>query len=218
MKNKHKLQFKTACRTLFFQEFLKNPRQIASIVPSSIFLERHIVKLAEIRTAHTLVELGAGVGGTTKAILAAMSPDAKLLSIEINPNFCSLLAHLSDTRLIVHCGSAKELRRALSRYRLSAPDVVISGIPFSTMNRKIGSLIISEIAALLASKGRFIAYQLRNQVDEISSPLLGPARVEIEYLNIPPLRLYRWDKSDGNGSVNAGLGKVDRYISGKAAL
>jgi phospholipid N-methyltransferase len=150
------------------------------------------------------VELGAGIGGTTMAILAAMLPDAKLLSMEINPHFCSLLNHISDERLIVHCGSAQEIRTVLSRYGLSAPDVVISGIQFSTINRRTGSLILQEIASTLISGGRFVAYQISNQVDELSRPLLGPARVEVEFLNIPPLRLYRWDKRDGNGSVSPG--------------
>lgn len=192
-----------ADKALFLKEFLKNPRQVASIIPSSRFLERRIVEISEIRTARTVVELGAGIGGTTMAILAAMLPDAKLLSMEINLHFCSLLNHVSDERLIVHCGSAQEIRAALSRHGLSAPDVVISGIPFSTMKRRIGSLILEEIAATLIPGGRFVAYQISNQVDELSRPLLGPARVEMEFLNIPPMRLYRWDKRDGNGSTNS---------------
>jgi phosphatidylethanolamine/phosphatidyl-N-methylethanolamine N-methyltransferase len=204
MRRKPRLQTTMANRALFLQEFLKNPRQVASIIPSSRFLERRIVELAEIRTARTVVELGAGVGGTATAILAAMLPDAKLLSIEINPHFCSLLNHISDERLIVHCGSAQEIRAALSRYGLSAPDVVISGIPFSTIKLRTGLLILEEIASTLISGGRFVAYQISNQVDELSRPLLGPARVELEFLNIPPLRLYRWDKRDGNGSVSPG--------------
>lgn len=205
MHNKHRLQTKTADRTLFLQEFLKNPSQVASIIPSSSFLERRIVTLSEIWTAHTVVELGAGIGGTTKAILAAMLPDAKLLSVEINPHFCTLLNHVSDERLIVHCGSAQEIRAALSRYGLSAPDVVISGIPFSTIKRRTASLILAEIASVLTPGGRFVAYQVSNQVNELSRPLLGPARVEVEFLNIPPLRLYRWDKRDGNSPISPGV-------------
>lgn len=204
MQRKPRLQTTIADRALFLQEFLKKPRQVASIIPSSHFLERRIVELSELRTARTVVELGAGIGGTTMAILAAMAPDAKLLSIEINPHFCSLLNHISDERLIVHCGSAEEIRAALSRHGLSAPDVVISGIPFSTIKRRTGSLILAEIASTLISGGRFVAYQISNQVDELSRPLLGPARVELEFLNIPPMLLYRWDKRAGNGSIVPG--------------
>jgi phosphatidylethanolamine/phosphatidyl-N-methylethanolamine N-methyltransferase len=181
-------------RIVFLQEFLKHPRQVASIVPSSRFLERRIVELADIRSARTVVELGTGTGGTTRAILEAMAPDAKLLSIEINPQLCALLGRIRDRRLFVHCGNAYELRNALSSYGLAAPEAVVSGIPFSTMQRDTAQRVLETISAALVPGGRFLAYQVSSQVDDLSSPLLGPARVEVEFRNIPPVRLYRWEK------------------------
>lgn len=181
-------------RFVFLREFLRNPRQVASIIPSSRFLEKRIVELAEVRSAQTIIDLGAGTGGTTQAILKAMPPRAKLLSIEINQRFCSLLGRIEDARLIAHCGSAHELRKALSLYGLPAPDVVISGIPFSTINRAVGLRILEAISSVLVPGGRFVAYQISKQVEEMSCPLFGPAHVVVELLNIPPLRLYRWEK------------------------
>ncbi|MBI4633766.1 MAG: methyltransferase type 12 [Deltaproteobacteria bacterium] len=200
MHGEERAQTKKSDRAVFLQEFLKNPRQVASIIPSSRFLERRVVELAEIRRARTVVELGAGTGGTTKAILAAMSPDAKLLIMEINPHFCALLGRIKDERLIVHRGSAQELQNAIFLYGLAAPDVVVSGIPFSTMSHIAGARILKAISSALVPGGRFVAYQLSSQVDDLSRPLLGPARVEVEFFNIPPLRLYRWDKGDGKHS------------------
>jgi phospholipid N-methyltransferase len=181
-------------RVVFFREFLRRPRQVASLITSSSFLERRIVELAETRSAQTVVELGPGVGGTTRAILGAVSPGARLLSIEINRRFCGLLRRIEDARLTVHCGSAQDLRGILSQYRLPAPEVVISGIPFSTMDRDAGSRIVETVAAVLATGGRLVAYQVSNQVEDLARPLLGSPRVEVELLNIPPLRIYRWDK------------------------
>lgn len=181
-------------RIVFLQEFLKHPRQVASIVPSSRFLERHIVELADIRSARTIVELGTGTAGTTRAILDAMSPDAKLLCIEINPQLCALLGRIRDRRLFVHCGNAYELRDVLSSYGLEDPEAVVSGIPFSTMHRTTAQRVLETISSALVPGGRFVAYQVSSQVDDLSSPLLGPARVEVEFRNIPPVRLYRWEK------------------------
>jgi phosphatidylethanolamine/phosphatidyl-N-methylethanolamine N-methyltransferase len=181
-------------RIAFLREFLKNPRQVASIIPSSRFLERRIVELAGIPSAQTIVDLGAGTGGTTRAILDAMPPRARLLSIEINQRFCDLLGRIDDTRLTAHCGSAHELRKILSIYNLPAPDVVISGIPFSTISHTVGTRILEAISSALVPGGRFVAYQISRQVEELSQPLFGPAQVAVEFLNIPPLRLYRWEK------------------------
>jgi phospholipid N-methyltransferase len=182
-------------RGLFLQQFLKHPRQVGTIVPSSRFLERRVVDLAEVRSAQTVVELGAGTGGLTREILRAMPLNAKLLSIEVNPHFCTLLLCREDPRLIVHCGNAKELREAVLRYELAAPEAVISGVPFSAMSRVEGARILETISSILVPGGRFVAYQVSRRVDRLSRPLLGPARVEVELLNIPPLRVYRWDKA-----------------------
>lgn len=181
-------------RAVFLKEFLKRPWQVGSILPSSRFLERRILEMAEIRRAQAVVELGAGTGGTTRAILGAMPPSAKLLSIEINPRFCALLRRIRDVRLTVHCGSARELRETISLYGLPNPEAVVSGIPFSVISRIAGLEILETISSVLVPGGRFVAYQLSKQVDDLSRPLLGQARVEVELLNIPPLRLYRWEK------------------------
>jgi phosphatidylethanolamine/phosphatidyl-N-methylethanolamine N-methyltransferase len=188
-------------RVVFFQEFLKNPRQIGSITPSSRFLERRIVQIAEVASARLVVELGAGTGGTTRAILNALRPDAKLLVVEVNPHFAALVGRIDDPRLIVHYGSARDLRDALSRYGLPAPDAVISGIPFSTIERRTGSLVLETISSVLAPGGRFVAYQSRRHVDDLSRPHLGPAHVELAWLNIPPLRLYWWEKRATRSAV-----------------
>jgi phosphatidylethanolamine/phosphatidyl-N-methylethanolamine N-methyltransferase len=187
-------------RVLFLQEFLRNPRQVGSITPSSRFLERRIVQLADIASARTIVELGAGTGGTTRAMLRAMSANARLLAMEINRQFCASLRRIDDARLVVHYGSADELHDVLSGLRMPAPDAIVSGIPFSTIDHVAGSRILEAIASVLAPGGRFVAYQLRKQVDTLSRPLLGPAHVELEPFNIPPIRLYRWQKVDGHAA------------------
>ena len=183
-------------RFVFLREFLRSPRQIGSVTPSSRYLVRRIVSLADTGSARTVVELGGGTGGTTRAILDAMAPGSRLLVVELNPHFCALLRQIHDPRLIVHCGSAHELRDALARYGLPAPDVVISGIPFSSIDRAAGAQILQAVASVLPPGGRFVAlaYQFSRQVGDLARPLLGKARVVRELRNIPPARLYRWEK------------------------
>lgn len=181
-------------RMVFLREFLRHPYQVASIIPSSRFLERRVMALAGVKTAHTVVELGAGTGGTTRAILRDLPKDGKLLVIEINPRFCAYLRRIKDERLIVHRGNAQELCEAVTARGLHAPDAIISGIPFSTMSSDTGASILSAVKSALTAGGRFVAYQFSKQVDDLASPLLGRARVELELFNIPPMRLYRWEK------------------------
>lgn len=182
-------------RWAFFQEFIKHPLEIGSIIPSSRFLERRILEAGQISTAKTVVELGPGTGGTTRALLGAMSPDAKLLSIEINPHFYQLISEIKDDRLIPHLGSATQLREIIQEYRLAAPECIVSGIPFSTLQQGAGEMIIQAIVQSLAENGLFVAYQVSSRVAELCRPYLGHEVREIELRNFPPLRIYRWQKN-----------------------
>jgi phospholipid N-methyltransferase len=179
-------------RIAFVRGFLRRPGQVASVVPSSRFLERRLVSLAGVKRARIVVELGPGTGGTTRAILAALPPDATLLCIELDRDFARLLRREADPRLIVHEGSAEQLPEILAAHALGAPDVVISGIPFSTIPAAVGTRIVASIRAALVPGGCFVAYQVRGAVADRATPLLGEPEVALELLNIPPVRVFRW--------------------------
>ena len=184
---------------LFFQEFLRHPLQIGSVIPSSRFLEKRVVETAKVKSARFIVELGPGTGGITTAVLAASGRDFKLLSIEINPNFHAFIKNIRDDRLIAHLGDALQLKEIISQYRLGSPDAIVSGIPFSTMSEKCGSGIIQSVFDVLAPGGRFVAYQLSSRVISLCMPVMGEGETVLEFLNIPPMRVCCWRKNNGNG-------------------
>ncbi len=124
-----------------------------------------------------------------------MAQRSELLSIENNPYLHTLVNRIEDDRLIAHLGDAIGLKKILSMYGLDAPEVLISGIPFSTMNHGSGSQIIDSISSVLAPGGRFVAYQVSKRVARLCQPILGPGQMEVELFNIPPLRVYRWEKN-----------------------
>jgi phospholipid N-methyltransferase len=167
---------------------------VGSIIPSSRFLERRIVRAAEVGRASLVVELGPGTGGTTRALLRALPPESRLLAIEIDPRFVALLRRTPDPRLIVHQGSASEIEAALEQHGLPAPDVILSGIPFSTMARSVGEQILRSVYDALEPGGLFVAYQVRDRVESLGRRVFGRAQVQTEILNMPPMRVYRWQK------------------------
>ncbi len=206
-------------RLAFLQGFLRRPQQVGSVIPSSRFLERRLVGLADVRGARIAVELGPGTGGTTRALLAALPPGAKLLCIEIDPKFAALLRREEDARLVVHQGSAEDLPAILAQHGLAAPDVVISGIPFSTIPPAVGGRIIESIRAALAPGGRFVAYQVRGRVAELARPILGRPDVTVELRNLPPVRVYRWHvsvRADGARAEARRAASLGASISARA--
>jgi len=195
MSNGLRVALKKDEKFVFFRQFLRHPLQIGSVIPSSPFLERRILEMTEVHRCQTVVELGSGTGGTTRAILSALPEKAQLLSIEINPHFHGMVKAIDDSRLIAHLGSAGDMGEIIKAYGLPRPDAVISGIPFSTMPEELGKKIIYEIATNLAHNGRFVAYQFSNRVHQLCTPVLGPCKKAVEILNIPPMWVYRWEKN-----------------------
>ena len=178
----------------FFRGFLRHPGLIGSVIPSSPFLERRVVEVACVAHSRTVVELGPGTGGITRAILRALPRQAHLLAIEINPDFVNYLKTYPDPRLNVYLGSAEHIRGALETLDHTRPDAVVSGIPFSTMPAEVGRKILREIWDCLAPGGSFVAYQLMHRVAFLEPLLLCDPHVQLEPLNIPPLRVYSWCK------------------------
>lgn len=179
----------------FFQAFLKSPRVVASLIPSSPFLERRVVENARVASARTVVELGSGTGGTTRALLAAMGPGSRLVAIERTGEFVTALEQILDPRLEVVHGCASTICAELERLELGSADAVISGIPFSTLPPDLAHTIIDEVHRALSPDGRFVAYQFSERVADYARPVLGPPGVQHELRNVPPLRVFTWDKS-----------------------
>jgi phosphatidylethanolamine/phosphatidyl-N-methylethanolamine N-methyltransferase len=177
----------------FFLGFLRDPVGVGSVIPSSRFLERRIVDAAGASSARVVVELGPGTGGTTRALLAAMPADARLVCIEIDPKFADHVARLGDPRLIVRCCSAEHIGDVLAEHDLRPPDAVVSGIPFSTMPPDAAQLIARRVHDALPPGGCFVAYQFKSAVAGFAAPVFGEHDLSIrEWRNIPPMRLWRW--------------------------
>jgi phosphatidylethanolamine/phosphatidyl-N-methylethanolamine N-methyltransferase len=179
----------------FLRGFVRNPAQVGSVIPSSPQLEQRLVQCARVPEARTVVELGPGTGGTTRALLAAMSPAAALLAIELDADFFGGLQRaIRDPRLLLEHGSAEKLAELLEEHGLPAPDAIVSGIPFSTMPMQVSQRIAACIARVLRPGGRFVAYQVRAHVADFMSPHLGAPHKQWEMINVPPVRVFTWVK------------------------
>ncbi len=178
----------------FFKGFLRKPKEVGSLIPSSRFLVRKVLRVGEVDRANVVVELGAGTGVITRQILARIPLHSKLIAIEINPDFARTLerTHGRDSRFNLYLGSAERLDDALAKFGEREADLVVSGIPFSTLDRGVGRRVLEAARLALAPGGRLVAYQFRTRVRSIAEPLFGPAEIHAELLNLPPMRVYVW--------------------------
>src|SRR5712672_597133 len=101
---------------LFARNFFRHPRMLGSIIPSSRFLIKQLLQPIDWEKARVIVEYGPGVGGITAEILRRMRPDARLIAIEMNPEFVSFLRKtLVDERFQVVEGSAADVRDIMQK-------------------------------------------------------------------------------------------------------
>ena len=188
----------------FFQAFMKSPRVVASVIPSSVFLKRRVIEAAHLPDAQVVVELGAGTGGTTLSMLAALGPGGRLIAIERTADFVPVLEAIEDERFDVVHGCASSIVEQLTSRGIEGADAVISGIPFSTMPAGLCEEIAGAIRDALKPGGRFVAYQFTDWVARYMRPVMGDPVVQHEILNVPPMRVFTWEKPvDVDAAANA---------------
>ncbi len=178
---------------LFLRQFLSNPRDVSSVVPSSRWLARAIAEGLGPNSGR-IVEFGPGTGRITHAILEAGVSPANLTLFEMNGEF---VQHLK-TRfpgVTIHHGPAQDAPRLL------APGVshVISGLPLLSFSGPLRQDILRAAFAILAPGGSFaqFTYADRPALDGEELRSLG-LRAELGrkvWANIPPARIYRLYKA-----------------------
>src|ERR1700754_5335721 len=120
----------TSPRWQFLRGFLKNPVMVGSIIPSSRVLIDKMLGPVDWANTKLFVEYGPGVGTFTRPILERLAPDATLVAIDTNPDFCDYLKRsISDSRLQIVNGSAADVEEILEELGLGKADYTISGLP-----------------------------------------------------------------------------------------
>jgi phospholipid N-methyltransferase len=148
-------------RLLFLKRFLRAPRYLGSITPSSHFLVDRLIGLTDLSDVREAVELGPGTGPFTAGLLKGMRSDARLLCIERDHTLAEhLRQRFQDERLIVIRGEAQALQEYLESHGFgSSVPLIVSGLPFTSLPEESRDEILTAIRNSLAVEGDFLLYQ-----------------------------------------------------------
>lgn len=178
--------------TLFASNFLKHPKMLGSIIPSSPFLVRRMLSHVDWERTRVLVEYGPGIGTFTKEILRQMHPDAVLLVLETNKDFVDYInGAFSDPRMQVVHGSAADIQQVLSERELGAVDYVVAGIPFSTLPDVARENILDATRQVISPDGTFLLYQFSPNILPSLHKTFSQVTREFEPMNFLPAHFYR---------------------------
>ncbi len=176
---------------LFSRNFIKHPKMLGSLIPSSRFLVNKVLSEVDWGRARVFLEYGPGVGTFTTEILRRMRPDAVLIALETNADFVRFLrGRVRDERLHVIHGSAADADAALAGLDLRQADYVISGIPYTTMPAQVRETILRKTHSVLHPTGAFLVYQFTRTVLPHLQQVFALVRQDFEPLNVMPARLF----------------------------
>jgi phospholipid N-methyltransferase len=170
----------------FFRESLRNLRTTGAIARSSRFLVKEMLKPIDFQNAKVIVELGAGDGVLTFEILSRMSPDAKLLCFEINPQFCEILRGIEDKRFQLIEDSAEHLYEYVEKLGFKEVDYVISAIPFVALPDELSYSIVGGCHKALKKTGLYIQFHYSTMIKKMYQHIFGNVDINFVALNIPP--------------------------------
>lgn len=179
---------KTSTLVLFAREILSRPREIGAACPSSPILGKAMAKALPLPIKGMVIELGAGTGTITAALLARGIPPNKLLILERSPNLVKHLRRKFPQLTIIEGDAA-----LLSSYLPQQTSVmaIVSGLPLRSLPAPLVKDIINQINQLLSGDGVLIqfTYDLRGKWFEQHYRQFRRLQSFIVWRNLPPARV-----------------------------
>jgi len=179
---------------VYIKNFVKD-RDIASITPTSSFGVRKVCSPIDFGKHGVYVEFGPAAGVFTRFLLERMTARSKVVLIERNAAFVSILRRsFADDRVRIYHESAEFVKDIVASESPEGADYVLSGIPFSFFDDNLRRRIVEETYDSLKPGGKFLPYQTffqrdRHLLDHLTR--VFPEVVHRYYLlNLPPMRIY----------------------------
>ena len=139
----------------FIQAWVRQPRQTASIVPSSPWLGRLMAKQIDPEGGRVM-ELGGGTGALTREILSIGLPTDQLEVVEINEEFAHNLRRTLPGVKILETPAQSVSAHAAGG--IGGYQCIISGLPLLAMSKELQHDILEEAFLLLRPGGTFVQF------------------------------------------------------------
>ena len=186
-----------AGRMHFLGAWLRNPAQTGALWPRGLTLARAMARQVDLCQAGPVVELGAGTGAITEALLARGLAPERLVLIEKDPALWRLL-RLRFPDVTVLRGDAAGLAGLLSGAAIARPGTVVSGLPLLSMTRRQRLRVLARSVGCLETDGALVQFTY-SPLPPISAALaaalgVAGARAALVAWNLPPAAVWRYTR------------------------
>lgn len=114
------------------QEFLRSPRTIGAVAPSSDALAEAMLAPLDLPNRGAILEFGPGTGAFTAHIARHLGPWQRYLGVELNPQFVATLRGRFPALEFAQ-ESVGNLESVLAGRNWSGIDAVVSGLPWASL-------------------------------------------------------------------------------------
>lgn len=183
---------------LFFKKWLKHPFQMGTLAP----ITERLAKLAASTITNPsglIVEIGAGTGRLTRALLAQGVKPENLVLVELDSDFCSFLKDTlpslpdckSSVPQVIH-GDAAKLGQIIPSSFIGKIATVVSAIPFMYLPEDIREKIIKSCFDIMSPEGEIIHVTYNPKSPLAFMNTVSQERVGNLWLNIPPGFVWKY--------------------------
>ena len=174
--------------TKFLFEYIKSPRKVGAIAPSSEKLAEKMVEGIDFQNAKCIVEYGPGTGVFTDKLVKRKTKDLLLILVESNKEFCKQLEdkYNENDNVIIINDSAENIDQYLVKYDIKKVDYVVSGLPFASLPKNVSNNILKKTRTILKKNGLFITFQYTLLKKEYIAGYFKDISLEKVLFNMPP--------------------------------
>ncbi len=188
----------------FLAAAIKSPRQVGAIIPSSRFLGRAMMRLADMENARTVIEYGPGTGTITSEIVRSLHPQSRFFAIELNESMAQVFTR-NHPHLKLYVRSVADVEQICSAEKLppGSVDVIISGLPWSVLPEALQTELLEATVRVLRPGGVMLTYGYhgglllkagRKFSRSLPRFFSKVTRSKPVWLNLPPAFVYRCEK------------------------
>lgn len=182
---------------LILWHYATHPRRIGAVAPSSRFLAQAMARWVPVPPGGYVLELGAGTGAVTEALLARGVPPDRLVAVETMPRLVDVLQkRFPDVHVLQ--GDARQLRQLLQQRlgRDTPVAAIVSSLPLRAFSPADRHQVVHEIYRLLAPGQRWIQfrYRLRHE-PSLHWPGFRIRQTMVVWWNIPPARVVLYERT-----------------------
>lgn len=175
-------------KTIFLKNFIKYPRQIGSIIPSSNRLTNKMIEQVNFEKANSIVELGPGVGCFTEKIMENKKENTRFMVFEKNEDMQKIIKNKFPNIELYSKG--EELTKKLLENNIDSVDYIISGLPFTVLEKEIRKTILEQAYNSLKKDGKFVTFQYSLDLYKYLKRKYKKVEVKFVPINIPIAFVY----------------------------